>query len=104
MAPSAPALVVACIRVGKSGNLRTPTEARTIKEAPASSRTETRTSIILDTSPFHEPGKANGRQECRESDNDCDVQEACYPGFNGVHPNVANDDRGDQLQSNNPIR
>src|SRR5690606_461930 len=92
MAPRAPALVVACIRVGRSGNLRTPMAASTMKAAPARSRTDTSISIILNASALHESGEADGCQKGCQGDNNGNIQETGYAGINRVHTHVANHD------------
>src|SRR5690554_4273239 len=104
IAPRAPALVVACMRVGRSGNLRTPMAASTMKAAPTRSSTDTSTSIILNASTLHESGKANGSKKGCQGDNDGNIQETCHAGINRVHTHVANHDGCDQLQRDHPVR
>src|SRR5690606_5289159 len=104
MAPKAPALVVACMRVGRSGNLRPPMAASTMKAAPARSRTDTSISIIRNAAALHESGEADGSKKGCQGDNDGNIQETGHAGIDRVHTHVANYDGCDQLQRDHPVR
>eukprot|EP00614_Pseudopedinella_elastica_P040583 CAMPEP_0181262244 /NCGR_PEP_ID=MMETSP1097-20121128/1927_1 /TAXON_ID=35684 /ORGANISM="Pseudopedinella elastica, Strain CCMP716" /LENGTH=114 /DNA_ID=CAMNT_0023360919 /DNA_START=424 /DNA_END=768 /DNA_ORIENTATION=+ len=90
MAPSAPALVVACMRVGRSGSLRTPMEARTMNAAPRINRKETSSSLILNPSTFDKPGETNSRQKGCQRNHNGHVQKAGDACFYRMNAHVAN--------------
>src|ERR1051325_4107801 len=81
--PSVEALVLACIRIKRSGMRRMPTPASSANVAPISRSAELKTSFIK-TLPLHESRECHGSQKGNQSEHNCHIQKNRLPRSNGI--------------------
>src|SRR5690606_17965365 len=96
--PRAPALVVACMRISRSGMRRAPRPASSMKKQPASTNTlASRLLIIAVSSAFQVTGKADGRQEGGQRQHHGHVEKRGPVAGQGVDADKAHGQRGHQF-------
>src|SRR5689334_8704106 len=81
--PRVEALVLACIRIKRSGMRRTPTPANNANVAPIISRAELKISFI-ETLPLNETREGHGSQKGNQSEHNRHIQKNCVLSSNGI--------------------
>src|SRR5690554_4015651 len=102
--PKAEALVVACMRVNRSGMRSRPSDANNIRDAPVSISVPLANSIIARPSTLQKTGEADGSQKTHQRNDDGGIDKNRYVGLNGVETHQSHHDAGKQLQGHHPIR
>src|SRR5690625_4313108 len=103
LVPRAPALVEACMRVGRSGRRKMPKAARNISAAPVSMQAETIHSIIPGTSQFQKASETYGSQERHQCQHNGNIEKADHTGFDSMHPDSTRDNGRHELQRHDAV-
>src|SRR5690554_8238021 len=86
VAPRVAALVVACIRVSRSGRRTRPSAASSMNSAPIRISPSLSISVIPGPSPLQETREADGGHEGHQCHDDGHVEQTRHVGGDGHHP------------------